>query len=157
LTDERLIAENRKAFHDYHIEDRLEAGISLTSTEIQSVRRGRVNLRDSFARVEGGEVILYDMHISPWEYAHEGGHEPKRPRKLLLHKGEIRKLAGKTSQRGYSIVPLRIYFKGPWVKVEIGLAKGKKLYDKREDIAERDRQRETERRLKDRERGRADR
>jgi SsrA-binding protein len=155
LTDERSIAGNRKAFHDYHIEDTMEAGISLTSTEIQSVRRGRVNLRDSFARVEGGEVVLYDMHISPWEYAHEGNHEPKRPRKLLLHKGEIRKLIGKTSQRGYSLVPLRLYFKGPWVKVELGLAKGKKLYDKREDIAERDRQRETERRLKDKQRGRA--
>lgn len=153
MTDERPIAGNRKAFHDYHIESKLEAGISLTSTEIQSVRRGRVNLRDSFARIEGGEAVLYDMHISPWEYAHEGSHEPKRPRKLLLHKAEIRKLAGKTAQRGYSLVPLRIYFRGPWAKVELALAKGKKLYDKREDIAERDRQRETERRLKDRLRG----
>jgi len=150
VRDERLIAGNKKALHDYFIEDRYEAGIALTGTEIQSVRRGRVNLRDSFARVENGEVILYDMHISPWEYAHYGNHDPKRPRKLLLHKSEIRKLAAKSSIRGYSLVPLRMYFKGPWAKIELAVAKGKKLYDKREAIAERERRIETQRRLKER-------
>jgi SsrA-binding protein len=152
LEDQRLVAGNRKAFHDYFIEDTYEAGISLTGTEIQSVRRGRVNLRDSFARVESGEVILYDAHISPWEYAHYGNHDPKRPRRLLLHKSEIRKLAAKTAERGYSLVPLSLYFKGPWVKVELALGKGKKAYDKREAIAERERRSETERRLKERQR-----
>ncbi|HOB90698.1 MAG TPA: SsrA-binding protein SmpB [Bacillota bacterium] len=148
--EERLVASNRKAFHDYFIEDRYEAGIALTGTEIQSVRRGRVNLRDSFARIEGGEAILYDMHISPWEYAHYGNHDPKRPRKLLLHKSEIRKLEAKATIRGYSLIPLRLYFKGPWLKVELAVAKGKKAFDKREAIAERERRVETQRRLKER-------
>ena len=137
------IAENRKAFHDYHILDTLEAGVALLGTEVKAIREGRVNLRDSFARVEDGEVFLYNVNISP--YSHRGyvDHEPLRRRKLLLHKDEIRKLIGKTVERGMTLVPLRLYFKNGRVKVALSLAKGKKDYDKRETIKRREIDRET--------------
>jgi SsrA-binding protein len=144
------IAENRKAFHDYHILDTLEAGVALLGTEVKAIREGRVNLRDSFARVEDGEVFLYNVNISP--YSHRGyvDHEPLRRRKLLLHKHEIRKLIGKTVERGMTLVPLRLYFKNGRVKVALSLAKGKKDYDKRETIKRRETERETRAAVKSR-------
>lgn len=137
------IAENRKAFHDYHVLETFEAGLVLLGTEVKAIREGRVNLRDSFARVEDGEVFLYNVNISP--YSHRGyvDHEPLRRRKLLLHKQEIRKLIGKTVERGMTLVPLRLYFKDGRVKVAVSLAKGKKDYDKRETIKKRETDRET--------------
>lgn len=135
------IAENRKARHDYHIEETMEAGIALQGTEVKSLRLGRVNLRDSYARVENGEVFLYGMHISPYEQGNRFNHDPLRVRKLLLHKREIRRLIGKTREEGYTLVPTRLYFKNGKAKVELALAKGKKLYDKREAIAKRDAER----------------
>jgi SsrA-binding protein len=151
---DRTVATNRKARHDYFIDETYEAGIVLTGTEIKSVRAGRVNLRDSYAQVKKGELWLMDTHIAPYEQAGRGSHEPKRPRKLLMHRREINRLQGKVQEKGYTIIPLRLYFRnGKWVKVEIALARGKKLYDKRRAIRERDAQRETERALADRRRG----
>ena len=137
------IAENRKAFHDYHLLETFEAGVALLGTEVKAIREGRVNLRDSFARVEDGEVFLYNVNISP--YSHRGyvDHEPLRRRKLLLHRDEIRKLIGKTVERGMTLVPVRLYFKNGRVKVALSLAKGKKDYDKRETIKRRETERET--------------
>lgn len=137
----KVIAENRKARHDFFIEDTLEAGIVLVGTEVKSLRLGRVNLRDSFARIENGEVFLHGMHISPYEQGNRFNHDPLRPRKLLLHKREIRRLIGKTKEEGYTLVPTRLYFSRGKCKVELALAKGKKLHDKRESIARRDAQR----------------
>ena len=137
----RVIAENRKARHDFHIDESFEAGLVLTGTEIKSVRAGRVNLRDSHARVERGEIWLYGMHIAPYEHGHHFNHEPDRPRKLLLHRREIDYLAGRVRERGYTLVPLRLYLKGSWAKVDLALARGKKQYDKREAIARRDAER----------------
>ncbi|PZN08443.1 MULTISPECIES: SsrA-binding protein SmpB [Thermaerobacter] len=137
----RLIADNRKARHDYFIDETFEAGLVLTGTEIKSIRAGRVNLRDSHARVEGGEVWLYGMHIAPYEHGNRFNHEPDRPRKLLLHRREIDYLAGRVRERGYTLVPLRLYLKGGWAKVELALARGKKRYDKRAAIAQREAQR----------------
>jgi len=145
---EKVIAENRKAYHDYHILEKYEAGISLKGTEVKSIRLGRVNLKDSFARVENGELWLYNMHISPYEQGNRFNHEPKRPRKLLMHKNEIMRLFGKIREKGLTMVPLKLYFKGNYVKIELGLAKGKKIYDKREDIAKKDAARQMERALK---------
>ncbi len=144
------IAENRKAFHDYHLLETFEAGIALLGTEVKAIREGRVNLRDSFARVEDGEVFLYNVNISP--YSHRGyvDHEPLRRRKLLLHRQEIRKLVGKTTERGMTLVPLRLYFKNGRVKLAIALAKGKKEYDKRETIKRREADRETRAAIKSR-------
>lgn len=141
---------NRKARHEYHIDETYETGIVLSGTEIKSVRAGKANLQDSFARVENGELILYNMHVSPYEQGNRFNHEPKRPRKLLMHKREIMRLLGHTREKGYSLIPLKMYFKGSWVKVELALAKGKKKFDKREDMAERDAKREMERVLKER-------
>jgi SsrA-binding protein len=140
---EPLIADNRKAFHDYHLLESFEAGIALLGTEVKGIREGRANLRDSYARVEGGEVWLYNVHISP--YSHRGyvDHDPKRRRKLLLHRHEIRKLIGKTVERGLTLVPTRMYFKNGKVKVTIALAKGKQTHDKRETIKRREIDRET--------------
>src|SRR4051812_7331661 len=137
------IAENRKAFHDYHLLEMFEAGIALLGTEVKAVREGRVNLRDSFARLDNGEVFVYNVNISP--YSHRGyvDHEPLRPRKLLLRREEIRKLIGKTVEKGMTLVPLRMYFKNGKVKVAVGLARGKKDYDKRETIRRREVDRET--------------
>ena len=145
---DRTIVTNRKARHDYFIDETYEAGIVLTGTEIKSVRAGRVNLRDSYVQVKDGELWLIDTHIAPYKEAGRGGHEPKRPRKLLMHRREINRLQGKAQEKGYTIVPLRLYLKdNKWAKVEIALARGKKLYDKREAIRKRDIQREVEREL----------
>src|SRR5436305_14143767 len=137
------IAENRKAFHDYHLLETFEAGIVLLGTEVKSIREGRVNLRDSFARVEDGEVFLYNVSISPYSHRGYADHEPLRRRKLLLHRDEIRKLHGKTVEKGMTLVPTRLYSKKGRVKVSVALAKGKKEYDKRETIKRRETDRET--------------
>ena len=147
---ERLLADNRKAHHDYHILHTYEAGIVLLGTEVKSIREGRVNLRDSFARVEGGEVFIYNIHVSPYSHRGYADHEPTRRRKLLLHKSEIRKLIGKTVERGMTLVPVRMYLKNGRVKVVVGVAKGKKTYDKRETIRRREAERETRRAIKQR-------
>ena len=144
----KLIANNKKAYHDYFIEDTYEAGISLAGTEVKSLRMGKCSVKESFIRIENGEMIVYGMHISPYEKGNIFNKDPLRPRKLLLHLYEINKLAGKMAEKGYTIVPLRVYFKGSLVKVEVGLAKGKKLYDKRQDIAKKDAKREAERDFK---------
>ena len=146
---ESLIADNRKAFYDYHLLETFEAGIALLGTEVKGIREGKANLRDSFARVEQGEVWLYNVHISP--YSHRGyvDHDPKRRRKLLLRKPEIRKLIGKTVERGLTIVPTRMYFKNGRVKVAVALAKGKQVHDKRETIKRREIDRETRAAVKD--------
>ena len=149
----KVITENRKAFHDYFVEEKLETGIILRGTEIKSIRRGKVNLKDSYARVEGGELWLYQMHISPYEEGNRFNHEPLRPRKLLLHKGEINKLIGKVQQQGLTLVPLKLYLKHGLAKVDLGVCKGKKNYDKRQDIAERDAKREIERHMRERMKG----
>ena len=148
----KQIASNRKAFHDYFIEDKYEAGIELAGTEVKSIRLGAVNLRDSFCSVKDGEMFLYGMHISPYEKGNIFNKDPRRTRKLLLHRREIRKLQARVQQDGYSLVPLSLYFSGPRVKVELALARGKKLYDKRESLAERDSKRQIERSLKERSR-----
>jgi SsrA-binding protein len=137
------IAENRKAFHDFHLLETFEAGIVLLGTEVKSIREGRVNLRDSFARVEDGEVFLYNVNISPYSHRGYADHEPLRRRKLLLHRDEIRKLIGKTVEKGMTLVPVRLYYKNGRVKVAVSLAKGKKDYDKRETIKRREADRET--------------
>ncbi len=147
---ERLLADNRKAHHDYHILHTYEAGIVLLGTEVKSIREGRVNLRDSFARVEDGEVFIYNIHVSSYSHRGYADHEPTRRRKLLLHKSEIRKLIGKTVERGMTLVPVRMYLKNGRVKVVVGVAKGKKLYDKRETIRRREAERETRRAIKQR-------
>jgi len=142
---------NRKARHEYHIEETYEAGIALTGTEIKSIRAGKANLQDSYARVENGELILYNMHVSPYEQGNRFNHEPKRPRKLLMHKREIMRLLGLTREKGFSLIPLQLYFtERGWVKVELALARGKKKYDKREDMAARDAKREIARAMKNR-------
>jgi SsrA-binding protein len=149
--NEKVVATNRKAFHDYSIEERLEAGIVLKGTEVKSLRDGKVNLRDSYASVEHGEAILHNCHISPYSHGNLMNHDPLRPRKLLLHRKEINKLLGKTQQKGLTLVPLRIYFsKRGQAKVEIALAKGKKQYDRREAIKSREAGREVERAMKGR-------
>ena len=137
------IAENRKAFHDFHLLETFEAGLVLLGTEVKAIREGRVNLRDSFARVEDGEVFLYNVNISPYSHRGYANHEPLRRRKLLLHRDEIRKLIGKTVERGMTLVPVRLYYKKGRVKVAVSLAKGKKDYDKRETIKRREADRET--------------
>src|SRR4029077_13286312 len=144
------IAENRKAFHDYHILETFEAGVALLGTEVKAIREGRVNLRDSFARVEGGEVFLYNVTISPYSHRGYADHEPLRRRKLLLHRDEIRKLIGKTVEKGMTLVPVRLYYKNGRVKAAVGLAKGKKEYDKRETIKRRESDRETRAAMKSR-------
>lgn len=144
----KLIANNKKAYHDYFIEDTYEAGIALHGTEVKSLRMGKCSIKESFLRVEQGEVMIYGMHISPYEKGNIFNKDPLRVRKLLLHRAEINKMLGRIAEKGYTLVPLRVYFKGSLVKVEIGLAKGKKLYDKRQDIAKKDQRREAERDFK---------
>lgn len=144
----KLIANNKKAFHEYFIEDKYEAGVAPAGTEVKSMRMGKCSIKESFIRIEKGEVFAYGMHISPYEKGNIFNKDPLRPKKLLLHKDEIRKIEGKIAQKGYTLVPLNVYFKGSLVKVEIGLAKGKKLYDKRQDIAKKDQRREAERKFK---------
>ena len=146
------IAENRKAFHDFHLLETFEAGMVLLGTEVKAIREGRVNLRDSFARVEDGEVYLHNVHISPYSHRGYADHEPLRCRKLLLHRSEILKLVGKTVEKGMTLVPVRMYFREGRVKVAVSLAKGKKEYDKRETIKRRDAERETRAAIKERQR-----
>jgi len=146
---EKVVATNRKAFHDYHIEEKLEAGIVLKGTEVKSLREGQVNLRDSYASVDHGEVVLHHCHISPYSHGNIMNHDPIRPRKLLLHRKEINKLLGKTQQKGLTLVPLRIYFSPRGLaKVELALARGKRQYDRREAIKQREAGREVERAIK---------
>ncbi len=149
--DIKVVVRNRKARHDYHIEETIEAGIALIGTEVKSLRMGRASLQDSWAEISGNEVILHDAHIDQYEPAARFNHDPRRPRKLLLHKHEIRRLASKVSQKGYTLIPLSIYFRNGKAKVELALAKGKKTYDKREAIRERDLEREAERALREKE------
>jgi len=146
--DTRLIANNKKAYHDFFILDTYEAGIALHGTEVKSLRMGKCSIKESFIRIENGEVFIYGMHVSPYEKGNIFNKDPLRVKKLLLHKAEINKLLGKVKEKGMSVVPLKVYFKGSLVKVEIGLAKGKKLYDKRDDIAKKDQQREAQRDFK---------
>ena len=144
----KLIANNKKAFHDYFIEEKYEAGISLAGTEVKSLRQGKCSIKESFIRIEKGEVFIYGMHISPYEKGNIFNKDPLRVRKLLLHRYEINKMNGKIAEKGYTMVPLQVYFRGSLVKVELGLAKGKKLYDKRQDIAKKDQKREAEKEFK---------
>ena len=147
-TNGKMIANNKKAYHDYFILDTYEAGIVLHGTEVKSLRMGKCSIKESFIRIENGEVFIYGMHISPYEKGNIFNKDPLRPRKLLMHKKEIQKLVGKIAQKGYTIVPVEVYFKGSLVKVQVALAKGKKLYDKRQDIAKKDQKREAERDFK---------
>ena len=144
----RLIANNKKAYHDYFIEDTYEAGIELAGTEVKSMRMGKCSIKESFVQIEHGEVFVYGMHISPYEKGNIFNKDPLRTRKLLLHQYEIRKIAAKIAEKGFTLVPLKVYFKGSLVKVEIGIAKCKKLYDKRHTIAKNDQRREAEREFK---------
>jgi SsrA-binding protein len=145
---ERDVAVNRRAYHDYFVDEKLEAGIMLTGSEVKSVRNGRTNLRDGFVRIDGNAAWLENVHISPYEQANLINHEPTRPRKLLMHRKEISSLIGKVRQKGYTLIPLRVYFKRNHAKVEVGLARGKREYDKREAIAERDAKREIARAMR---------
>ena len=144
----KLIAKNPTAYHNYTIENKLEAGIVLSGTEIKSIRSGKVNLKDSYASIKNGECFIYGMHISPYEQGNIYNKDPLRTRKLLLNKKEINKLFGLIKQKGYSLIPISLYFKGSLVKLELGIGKGKKLFDKRQDIAKKDAQRKMERALK---------
>lgn len=145
---QKLIANNKKAYHDYFIEESYEAGIALHGTEVKSMRQGKCSIKESFIRIENGEVYVYGMHVSPYEKGNIFNKDPLRIKKLLLHKYEINKLAGKVAEKGLTLVPLQVYFKEGKVKVEIGLARGKKLYDKRQDIAKKDQRREAEKDFK---------
>ncbi len=145
---QKLIANNKKAYHDYFIDETYEAGVVLHGTEVKSMRMGKCSIKESFIRIENGEVFVYGMHVSPYEKGNIFNKDPLRVKKLLMHKAEINRLAGKAAEKGYTLVPLQVYFKEGKVKVEIGLARGKKLYDKREDIAKKDARREIEREFK---------
>ncbi|GBD98719.1 MAG TPA: SsrA-binding protein SmpB [Desulfobacteraceae bacterium] len=144
----KAIAQNRKAFHDYNVEETLEAGISLKGTEVKSAREGRVNLKDSYVIIKQEEAFLLNCHISPYSHGNIMNHDPLRTRKLLIHAKEIRKLQGKAVQKGYSLIPLKMYFRGPYIKLEIALARGKKFFEKRESIKAREAKREIERAMK---------
>lgn len=144
----KMVANNKKAYHDYFIDDKYEAGIELFGTEVKSVRMGKCSVKEAFVKIDNGQVYVYGMHISPYEKGNIFNKDPLRVRKLLLHKSEIMKLNGKITQKGYTLVPLQVYFKGSLVKVEIGLARGKKLYDKRADLAKKDQRRELEKDFK---------
>ena len=146
----KVIANNKKAFHDYFIEEKFEAGIELAGTEVKSLRLGNVNLKDSFCLIKDGQLSVLGMHISPYEKGNIFNKEPRRPRRLLMHKREILRLFGRIKQDGYSLIPLSVYFRGPRVKLELGLARGKKLYDKRASAASRDAKREMDRAMKNR-------
>ena len=148
-TPNRTIAANKKAFHDYFVEESLEAGIELSGTEVKSLRQGGVNLKDAWCGIDGGEMWVHGMHVSPYEKGNIFNRDPRRPRRLLLHKREILRLFGLVKQQGLTLIPLSVYFKGSLVKVQVGLCRGKKLYDKREDAARRDMKREAERAFKE--------
>lgn len=145
---QKLIANNKKAFHDYFIDETYEAGVALHGTEVKSMRMGKCSIKEAFIRIENGEVFVYGMHVSPYEKGNLFNKDPLRVKKLLMHKYEINKLSSKIAEKGYTLVPLQVYFKEGRVKVEVGLARGKKLYDKRADIAKKDQRRETEREFK---------
>ncbi len=145
---QKLIANNKKAFHDYFIDETYEAGIALHGTEVKSMRMGKCSIKEAFIRIENGEIFVYGMHVSPYEKGNIFNKDPLRVKKLLMHKYEINKLAGKVAEKGYTLVPLQVYFKDGRVKTEVGLARGKKLYDKRQDIAKKDQRRETQREFK---------
>lgn len=147
---QKIVAQNKKAWHDYFVDEKYEAGIALFGTEIKSVRRGAVNLKDSYCTFEGGELFAVGMHISPYEQGNRYNHEPLRDKKLLMHKREIMKLMGLVQQKGFTLIPLSLYFSGSYVKVELGLCRGKKLYDKRDSDAERQANRDIDRHMKDR-------
>ena len=144
----RLIANNKKARHDFFLEETFEAGVELHGTEVKSLRQGNCSIKEAFVRIENGEIIIYGMHVSPYEKGNIFNKDPMRPKRLLMHKKEIMRLLGKIKEKGYTLVPVQVYFKGSLVKVEIALARGKKLYDKREDIAKKDARREAERDFK---------
>ena len=144
----KLVANNKKAYHDYFIEEKYEAGLVLHGTEVKSLRMGKCSIKEAFIRIENGEGFIYGMHISPYEKGNIFNKDPLRVRKLLLHKSQIQKLIGNSAEKGYTIVPLQVYFSNGRAKIEIGLAKGKKLYDKRQDIAKKDQKREAEKELK---------
>lgn len=144
----KLVANNKKAYYDYFIEEKYEAGLVLHGTEVKSLRMGKCSIKESFIRIEHGEMFVYGMHVSPYEKGNIFNKDPLRPKKLLLHKGEIYKLDGKTAEKGLTIVPLQVYFKDGRVKIELGLARGKKLYDKRQDIAKKDQRRDAEKEFK---------
>jgi SsrA-binding protein len=144
----KLVAENRKARHDYNFEDTFEAGLMLLGTEVKSLRLGKANLKDSYARIKNGEVFVYQMHIGMYPFAYYNNHDPLRPRKLLLHHHEIKKLYGKVNEKGYALIPLKLYFRSGKVKLTLALAKGKQLHDKRETIRRRDQKRELDRERK---------
>lgn len=144
----KVVCQNRKAFHDYHIDETVESGIALLGTEVKSLREGKANLKDSYVIIKGGEVFLLNCHISPYSHGNIMNHDPLRTRKLLLHKKEISRLAGKVIAKGFTLMPLKLYFKDSFAKVEIGLAKGKKLFEKRDTIKEREARREIERAMK---------
>ena len=144
----KLIANNKKAYFDYFIEDKYEAGIELFGTEVKSIRMGKCSIKESYIKIENGEVFIYGMHISPYEHGNIFNRDSLRIKKLLMHKSEINKIAGKLQQKGLTLIPLQVYMKGKYVKVEIGVAKGKKLYDKRESLAKKDQKRETEKEFK---------
>ena len=144
----KLVANNKKAYHDFFIEEKYKAGLALHGTEVKSLRMGKCSIKEAFVRIENGEAFVYGMNVSPYEKGNIFNKDPLRTRKLLLHQYEIRKIAGKIAEKGYTLVPLKVYFKGSLVKVEIGIAKGKKLYDKRETIAKKDQRREAEREFK---------
>ena len=143
-----LIANNKKAYHEYFIEEKFEAGIELVGTEVKSIRQGHCSIKEAFIHIENGEVIIYGMHVSPYEKGNIFNKDPLRPKRLLMHKKEIMRLLGKIKEKGYTLIPVKVYFKGSLVKVEIALARGKKLYDKRQDIAKKDARREAERDFK---------
>lgn len=146
--ESKLVANNKKAYHEFFVEERFEAGLALAGTEVKSLRMGKCSIKEAFIRIEKGEVFVYGMHISPYEKGNIFNKDPLRPKKLLLHKREIWKLAGQIKEKGYTIVPLQVYFKEGRAKIKIGLAKGKKLYDKRQDIAKKDQRREAEKDFK---------
>ena len=148
MEEMKLVANNKKAYHDYFIEEKYEAGLVLHGTEVKSLRMGKCSIKEAFIRIENGEVYAYGMHISPYEKGNIFNKDPLRPKKLLLHKQQIRKLIGSSAEKGYTLVPLQVYFRDGRAKIEIGLARGKKLYDKRQDIAKKDQRREAEKELK---------
>ena len=150
----KIIAKNRKAFHFFDVQERIEAGISLVGTEVKALREGKLNLKDAFAEFRGGELFLLNAHIGHYSAGNIFNHEPERPRKLLLHRREIRKLIGKVAERGFTLIPVSMYFKAGLVKVELGLAKGKKVIDRRRDIEERERKRDLDREVREREKRR---
>ena len=144
-----IVSQNKKAYHEYFVDEKFEAGLELTGTEVKSLRKGAINLKDSFCRIDDGELLVFGMHINPYEQGNIFNRDPYRTRKLLMHKKEIMRLFGQVGQKGYALVPLSVYFKGKWAKMEIGLCRGKKLYDKRDADAERSAKREMERAFKE--------